>query len=859
MTTTMDPAHWARLKILLADSLALDVEERSEFVRRACAGDAAMQADLESLLAAAEPGETALDTPPAARIIDALADHSSRAWEGKMLGPYRLQSLIARGGMGEVYRGERADGQYEQQVAIKLMREGGDQVLLLARFDAERRILASLDHPNLSKLIDAGVTPDGVPYFVMELVDGVPIDAYCEAHQKSIEDRLRLFRSVCQVVEYAHRQGVIHRDLKPANILVTEQGVVKLVDFGIAKRVAGSTDGAPAPDDRTATAQRVLTPEYASPEQIRGEALTPASDIYALGVVLYRLLTHASPYGNAASDSYALTRAICETEPPRPSQALGGDGAPSRKLKRKLQGDLDAVVLKALRKEPARRYASAEAMSDDVFRHLEGLPVQARRGAWSYRAGRFVLRHRAAVGAALVANLALVAGIAIATYQAVEANRQRERAERHFASVRKLANSMILEMHDAIRVLPGSTPARKLLVQNGLTYLQQLSTEVHEDKALQLELATGYRNIADIQGRPNLANLGDPAGALTNYQRALALAQPLAAPERKRDPGYRAAQQELAVIAQRLGGLYGSTGKFKEAQAALNAGIPVADDLAAADPNHRLRQLLRATLYGQLSQVQMFAGDIDTYLKTSDLAAQQLEKIVAAAPDDRDAGLNLSTNYSTRGEYFIQRDRGDESAQLALDSFRKGLVVLERLVQKSPDNTALLRHVATQYDNIGWCLRRLRDTNGAVASERRAVEILKPLVAKDPSNAQFRADLAVAESGLGEALLVAGQVEESVSITTASVDDFAALPAGAREDSFVLMRQGVGFFDHGQALAARAALPGRAKDLARADMVAACDRYRQSLPILEDLDKRMGMEKGNLQPAEVRAAMQRCT
>lgn len=842
---TLDAPRWQRLKHLLADALELPPDARPAYLDQHCAADPALRRELESLLAAAGATGTALDSPPAADMLDALGStHAPEPRDtrtGQRLGAWRLLSLIARGGMGEVYRAARDDGQYEQHVAVKVVREGADAAFLLDRFHAERRILATLDHPNLAKLLDAGISSEGAHYVVMDLVDGgQAIDAYCEAHALPLDARLRLFRTVCQVVDYAHRQGVVHRDLKPSNILVDRHGVVKLVDFGIAKRLDTS------PQDRTATAQRALTPEYASPEQVRGDPVTPASDIYALGVVLYRLLTHASPYGRATGDNYALTRAICDTEPPPPSQA---DTTVPRAARRPLRGDLDAIVLMALRKDPQRRYPSADALADDVFRHLEGLPVQARRGAWSYRAGRFVLRHRAAFGAVMLANLALLAGIAFAGYQAYEAHLQRERAQRHFASVRKLANVMMVDLHSAIRTLPGSTPARKLLVEKGLAYLEELSAEARGDRSLQVELATGYRNIGDIQGRPGLANLGDPQGALKSYERARDLLAPVLAERGPRDATYRDAQQMQAVLAQRAGAVLGFTGKFKEAEATLRDGLPVADELAAADPTHRLRQLLRATLYGQLSQVQMFAGDIDNFLKTSAVAAAQLETLVAQDPNDSDAGLNLATNYSTLGEHLIQRDTTVESARLALDAFRKSLAVLERLHARNPQNTSLARHIAVGLENVAWSQRRTGQAGESVETLQRALGIINALVAQDPGNVQWRADLASAQSALGESLLAAGDVRASVDALARGVGTFESLPPGALEDSYVRYHQGLAYHVMGLALQARGGATDRR---------AACERQRQALPILEALDKQ-GIPPGDTGPAAVRSALQRCS
>jgi non-specific serine/threonine protein kinase/serine/threonine-protein kinase len=518
MNSFDDVSRWERMMGLLAEALDRPAAERQAFIDQACGSDGELRAKLLSLLAAAAVENSVLDAPASSMALEALEELGTRPWIGRRLGAYRLAELIGGGGMGQVYRAERVDGQFEQQAAVKLMREGLDRDSLLERFKAERQILANLDHPNLAKLLDGGITEEGIPYFVMELISGEPIDAYCQAHSLDLDERLRLFRTVCQVVHYAHQRGVVHRDLKPANILVTREGVVKLVDFGIAKLLA-------APGV-TATAQRRMTLDYASPEQVRGEAVTPASDIFSLGVVLYRLLADASPYP-ADTNDYELSKAICDTEPPLPS--AGTDRLRSRRLR----GDLDAVVMMALRKDPARRYRSAEALADDLFRHLEGLPVQARDGAWSYRAGRFVLRHKAMVGGALVANLALVGGIAFAgvkTYEAhvqkQRADQQRDRAERHFASVRKLAGTFMVDVDQAIGKVQGAEPARKVVVAKALEYLNDMSKQPGQSVPLRVELAAGYRRVGDILSGADSAALRDPAGALDSYGRATSLLEP---------------------------------------------------------------------------------------------------------------------------------------------------------------------------------------------------------------------------------------------------------------------------------------------------------------------------------------------
>jgi serine/threonine-protein kinase len=385
-----DRAHWQRVKALLAQALELEGAAQRAFVDAACAGDAALREELVSLLAAARGAGADLDRPPAGRAPAAVEAGAHPAWAGRRVGPWRVLSLVASGAAGDVWRAEPADGHAGPHVAIKAMRICRDAEGVIARLRGELRILTRVAHPNLARVLDGGVTDDGVPYFVMEFVDGEPIDAWCERLRLPLAARLRLFGEVCRAVHDAHGQHVVHRDLKVGNILVTPAGVVKLVDFGIPRRFDPATPG-PHPATRHLGAH-----PYASPEQMRGEELTAASDIYSLGAVLYRLLTNASPYPGAADgDERALVRAIREATPPPPSRAAAAAPVEPRRLR----GDLDAIVMTALRKAPSRRYASASALADDVARHLAGLPVRARRGAWLARAGELVRRRRAVAGA----------------------------------------------------------------------------------------------------------------------------------------------------------------------------------------------------------------------------------------------------------------------------------------------------------------------------------------------------------------------------------------------------------------------------------------------------------------------------
>lgn len=458
----MDEARWERIRELFHEAVDLDESARRAFLDAACAGDEALRREIESLVTSATGATEFLESPP--QPAEVGVDPGDRV--GERVGPYRLTRHLGEGGMGVVYLGERADGEFTQQVAVKLVRTPWPAPHLLERFRAEREILAGLEHPNIARLLDGGTTPLGQPYLVMEHVAGEPLHDYCAHRRLGTRQRLELFLGVCAAVAQAHRQLVVHRDLKPGNILVTEEGTPKLLDFGIAKLLAD--EGAGAGATVTALQGRLLTPDYASPEQVRGEPVTTASDVYSLGVLLYELLTGASPYRFETDTPGEVERVVCETPPTRPSvavvraaQSAGVDAeqrafartdiAPSG-LRRELAGDLDTIVLTALRKEPERRYPSVERLAEDIRRYLDDLPITARPETWGYVAGKFVQRHRIGVAvAAGVAALVLAFGTGMA-WLAVRLAEERSRAVAAEAAARDEAERANLEAESSRQV-----------------------------------------------------------------------------------------------------------------------------------------------------------------------------------------------------------------------------------------------------------------------------------------------------------------------------------------------------------------------------------------------------------------------
>ncbi|MGO9084629.1 MAG: protein kinase domain-containing protein [Terriglobales bacterium] len=721
----MQTDRWQEIEQLCHEALERAEDERGAYLESACAGDEALLREVQSLLAHQKQADKFIETPALDHAAKALADSgegTAPRLVGRVVSHYRIVERLGYGGMGEVYRAVRADDQYQKWVALKLVRADFGAQFILERFKNERQILAGLEHPNIARLIDGGTTEEGLPYFVLELVEGEPIDRYCDSHRLSTVQRLELFRSVCSAVHYAHQHLVVHRDIKPGNILVTAEGAPKLLDFGIAK-ITDPTNF-PRAIEPTATAMRVMTPEYASPEQIRGEAITTTSDIYSLGVLLYYILTGHLPYKLTTRAPHEIALAICELDPEKPSTAVsrvenvpGPEGPPVRltpelisstregqpeKLRRRLRGDLDQIVLKAIRKEPDRRYSSAEQLSEDVGRYLDGRTVLARKSTLGYRAAKFVKRHKIGVIATAFVVLLLVAGAAAIVRESRLERVQRERAERRFNDVRKLSNSLF-DIHDDIANLPGTVAARKKIVGTSLNYLDSLATEASGDASLQEELAAAYERVADIQGRPGTENLGDTAGALASYRKGEAISQALVNAN-PRDSGYKFT---LGGFHLRLGHLLGATGDYRKAMEEDRKALDIFGELTRADPSSVRLQNVFAIGYLNLAQHQDVTGDFEGSIGNFGKAAE----IYARTRESSDArrahnGLyNLGVTYVWLAQAL--RDEGDYSK--SLEYAGKSLEIRKTVLSWSAKNVRAQLDLADSYTQLGEALWRKGD------------------------------------------------------------------------------------------------------------------------------------------------------
>lgn len=712
----MNDGRWSQIKEILAAALERGAAERGAYLDDACAGDSGLRAEVDAYLAF--EGEAAERLP-----VTRWHESSEEEAPPERLGPYRILRPLGAGGMGIVYLAERDDGAYRQQVAVKIMRRGAGGAELFRR---ERQILAGLRHTGIAALMDGGTTDDGRLYYVMEYVEGRPVVEFCRGRDCGVRARIQLFLRICDAVAHAHRNLVIHRDLKPANILVTADGRPKLLDFGLAK-VFRASDGATV----TQTGAALLTPAYASPEQVRGEPLSTATDIYSLGVVLYELVAGHSPYPASDTSPLETYRAVCEVEPKPPGQWV------------KLPRELDDIVLKALRKEPELRYATVEEFRQDLEDHLNGRPVRASRGSRLYRLQKFVRRHQwgAAVSVAALAAASLF--LAAILYQW-------RQSELRFQQVRGLAHTVIFELHDAIEDLPGSTPARKLLVERALHYLRELESTGGKNQALHLEIAAAYQKIGDVQGHQSRANLGDLDGALDSFRHARSL---LLAADSEQDE----AQRLLVEVDTGLSDIYevqGDAAGWNGVRAEL-AGL-----LRTRAARHPEQPELRARYVARLAHEAEVDRQWSVAVARWQEAIAQYGAIVRARPGQWEWARILARCQASLAH--ARQLAGDLAGSLA--AYQEAERLHTRVVAAQPRNARARMELSFVLVEMGWIHHMLKDHRSAVADYQRTFALQERLAQEDPSDFRARIELAKLRITAAPTYLQAGDAERAAQL-----------------------------------------------------------------------------------------------
>lgn len=764
--------RWQRLKDVFSEIHELAPEARSAYLSKLRLNEKTIFEELSELLKAGNEAEEFLQKP--------LAFNSENSVIGETIGHYQIIREIGRGGMGAVFEAVRNDGEFEQKAAVKLTNRNLFSDELIRRFRAERQILARLEHENIVRLLDGGITAHHVPYFVMEFVEGILITEYCAENNLDIKERLRLFIQVCEAVAYAHRQLIVHRDLKPSNILVTVKGQAKLLDFGIAKILDSNA--------QTLTANAPLTPEYASPEQIKGEIVTTAADIYSLGIILFEILTNRPPseiYGVERADIY---HAVCESEPLRPSSVilhslpnrnenLTNENKEQRtkdqerktnpkseiRNPQSLKGDLDNIILKALQKEKEERYASVEHFADDIRAYLSGLPVKAHPPHFWYRARKFVNRNRLPVSIAAASILLVMMIAAIAVWQAFAARQQRQIAEQNFNQVRKIANSLILDYHDEIAKLDGSTKLREKLVADALAYLDAISSEETESAELLKEMAIAYRKIGAVQGMPYAANLGKTDEAVKNLEKSVSLLEKALLIE----PADLSLRDEIVKSYNELAQVLERTGK--NGYETYRKAVEINDETVKLDQENIERKIygLRLKMFANgasgSSDFEIIEGYKKILADAESLYARQSNSVnliaVLAITSERIGNIYRWQGLHSRaaGDSATARDNFRNSESFA----RKSLTYMTRRQELDPNDANNRRRLFVANQNLASVLTYLDRLDEAEKHLEVAEQIVEQLKNNDPNNKQTVLDeLAVLRNRL-EILLVKRQPEQA--------------------------------------------------------------------------------------------------
>jgi len=729
----MDKMLWEQLKPILEMGLSLDMVERDAYLRKVCFDNPELYQEACKLLA----NENELTLSLAKVITFDGIEFANQ--EGRILGHYKLLKEIGRGGMGAVFLAERTDGEYEQKVAIKILQTGRSSDSLIRKLRNERQILANLKHPNIVNILDGGTSEQGIPFIVMEYVDGTVITDYIEEHHLNLNERLLLFQKLCDVISFAHQKLIIHRDIKPSNILINQAGEIKLLDFGIAKIL--NPDGQSFQE----TQQLFVTPDYASPEHIKGQTLTISSEVYSLGILFYQILTGINPFKSADSSLSSMMEMICEYNPPPPSKQNENSNT-------KLKGDLDNICLKALRKDPKDRYHSVDHFSQDLERYLQHLPVKATKDQWSYRAKKFLVRNRTYIISGMVIFLITLAGLFASLYQAGVAKAM-------FNDLRGLTGSMLFEFYDGVANLEGATGVKELVVSKTLTYLKKMETRNAGNANLMNDVSDGYQRLGNIQGNSYLANMGKPDDALVSYSKAVHISEMLAAE-------HSTNQKYLFSLSQAfmgLGDIMYTLGRLDTTLKLYQKSNQLLTELSNTHSDSLKYGLALAESFSRIGDVSgMFGysnlGNTAMSLKSYHKSIEILESLLRREPENTlfrnslaGALTMIASLYSVTGQY----PEAIEAGYRAVSSF-------ELLLSKDPNNymnmTKILQTKNLLREPLTESLR-LDEAHGLLKQvEIKLLESLR----LDPQNLLTQENLAINYNAIGRVLTAKGEYKLAI-------------------------------------------------------------------------------------------------
>jgi non-specific serine/threonine protein kinase/serine/threonine-protein kinase len=790
----MTPERWEQIRDVLEKALELAPDERSAFLDEACSSDPSLRKEVEALLAqSANVPSGFLQSSAMAEMISVELESVNSAAaleEGQEFAQrFHLIRKLGEGGMGQVWLAEQTFP-VRRQVALKMIKAGMYDEAVVERFQAERQSLAIMEHPAIAKVFDAGTTPQGQPYFVMEYVPGLPITEYCDQKKLTIRDRLELFIEACEGVQHAHQKAIIHRDLKPANILVVEvdgKPVPRIIDFGLAKAVTHAIAG----DARkTQFGNLVGTPGYMSPEQadVNVQDIDTRTDVYSLGVVLYVLLSGREPLESKQGQKQQLDellRKLREDEPPRPSTRTGSDrqfsstiasstiaearSTEPRQLTRVLRGDLDCITMKALEKDRARRYGAPSDLAADIRRYLDHEPVLACPPSAFYRSGKFVKRHKFALAVASVFALMVLAGAVAIIREAQIARMQEARAERRFESLRKLTDSMLFEFHDSIETLPGSTSARELVVSRALEYLQQIETEANNDPATLRDLAAAYERIGRIRAEENHPHLGG-AGSLIEakqlYEKALGIRRKLAAA----NPGDASLQVDLLGTMTLVGSIHYLLGDLDGAAELGRQRLKIEEQLRASHDSEKLEYEIADTLVAN-GFFEIWLGNYNSALDDERHALTMNEAFLRADPTSlrNQRRILISHNWIALALKF------DRKFAAAADEYRQSIQIAEQLAVRDPNNTSVQAFLAGDNEELCKSLAYAGSFSQVRSSCQSSIAMNESMVKSDKSNVQAVADLASSNLTMGLALYLMHSPREALVFAQRSDSMFSTV------------------------------------------------------------------------------------